>query len=78
MRELQNMVELSLILKPRGPVSFDHPDHKQNRKRTAETPVEEGLYRLDDVVIAHINYGIADRIYYQLSHTCFQNLDEDF
>ena len=58
-RELQNIVERSLILKPRGPVSFDHLDHKANRKRAAETPIEEGPYRLDDVIIAHINRVLA-------------------
>ena len=38
---------------------FDHLDHKANRKRAAETPIEEGPYRLDDVIIAHINRVLA-------------------
>ena len=54
-RELQNIVECSLILNPRGPVSFEHLDHKQSCKRPAETQTEEGPYRFDDVVTAHIN-----------------------
>jgi transcriptional regulator with GAF, ATPase, and Fis domain len=58
-RELQNIVERALILNPRGPVSFDHLGHKQNRKRAAETPVEEGPYRLDEVVTAHIKKVLA-------------------
>jgi transcriptional regulator with GAF, ATPase, and Fis domain len=54
-RELYNIVERSLILHPRGPVSFDHLGHKQPGKKPAEAQTEEGPYRLDDVVTAHIN-----------------------
>ena len=42
-------------LNPRGPVSFNHLDHKPNRKRFTETPEGEGPYRLDDIVTTHIN-----------------------
>jgi formate hydrogenlyase transcriptional activator len=58
-RELQNIIERSLILNPRGPVSFEHLGHIQCWKRPAETQFEEGPYRLDDVVTAHINKVLA-------------------
>jgi DNA-binding NtrC family response regulator len=54
-RELHNIVERSLILHPRGPVSFDHLAHQQPLTRPAEAQTGEGPYHLDDVVIAHIN-----------------------
>jgi formate hydrogenlyase transcriptional activator len=54
-RELQNIVERSLILNPKGPVSFDHLNRKQNSIERVERPTEEGPYRLDDVITAHIN-----------------------
>jgi transcriptional regulator with GAF, ATPase, and Fis domain len=59
-RELQNIVERALILNPRGPVAFDHLEHKPSLKTPDESKAEEGPYRLDDVVTAHINKVLVE------------------
>ncbi len=58
-RELQNIIERALILKPEGPLTFEHLESAPAAQPRATDIASDGTLNLDEAIAGHIRHVLA-------------------